>query len=175
MTNGSRVTLAWQADSCYAGGMKHVDLSHLVKEPPLSATMTVEAARRLAHDILDACERVDPTEEESEWERYAARQDAEFVAGKIEEMETDHAKIVAERHARRRSAAKVDDQAWRSEVMRMGLEIREPSPYSVQAMRGNKVFAEWWPSKGTTMHQQKRGPRCIDSAALVRWISTLVA
>ncbi len=66
MTKGGRVTLVWQADPCYAGGMKHVDLSHLVKEPPLSATMTGEAARRLAHDILDACERVDPAEGEEE-------------------------------------------------------------------------------------------------------------
>lgn len=153
---------------------KHVDLSHLVKEPPLSATMTVEVARRLAHDILDACERVDPTEEESEWERYAARQDAEFVVEKIEEMEADRARIVADRQQRRRGAAKVDDQAWRSEVMRMGLGLREPTPHCVQVMRSGKVFAEWWPGKGTTMHQQKRGPRCMDSAAFVRWLRTLV-
>lgn len=155
--------------------MKHVDLSHLVKEPPLSATMTIEAARRLAHDILDACERVDPTEEEeeeSEWERYAARQQAEFASECEEEMETERA---ADRPSRRRARAKVDEQAWRSEVVRMGLTIREPTPHCVQVMRGGKVFAQWWPGKGSTMHAYRRGLRCMDSAAFVRWLRTLVA
>ncbi len=141
--------------------------------------MTTSAARALAHDILDRCEAVDPTEEEGEWERHAECVDREELAGVVSEaalafMKADGSRLVNERQAARLAAAGANDQRWRSEVMRMGFDLREPTPHLIQAMRGGKVFAEWWPSKGTTMHAQKRGPRCADAAAFLRWLRTLV-
>jgi len=150
---------------------KYVDLRDLLAG---AGFMTTSAARRLAHDMLDACEAVDPTEEEGEWERHAAQQDREYLAEREAEMDAEHERLVAQRQAGRRAAAGVDEQAWRSEVMRMGFEVREPSPHHVQVRRSGKVLAEWWPSKGTTMSAQQRGPRCADAAAFLRWLRGLV-
>lgn len=137
--------------------MKYVDLTDLVSDLRPGVGVAVNKARMLAESILDRCEAVDPTEEESEWERAVTR-------------EQDEAAIAA----MNRSAARADHQAWRSEVMRMGLEIREPSAYHVQVV-GRGLHVDWWPSRGTTMHKQQRGPRCADAAAFVRWLRTLVA
>ena len=150
--------------------MKRVDLSDLLAGLPRSGNLTVETARRLAHEILDACEAVEPAEDESEWERVAARQMVEMAAERQEEVEARRANLGGAKAARRREET---DQAWRSEVMRMGLELREPSPHHLQVTRGGKVFAEWWPSRGTTMHAHQRGPRCADSSAFVRWLRSL--
>jgi hypothetical protein len=153
--------------------VKHVQLGDLLAGLSRSGTVTVSAARALARDILDLCESVDPTEEESEWERYAAQQDRDTLAEREAEMEADHDRLVNERQAVRMAATGANDQRWRSEVMRMGLDLREPTPHVIQVMKAGKVHAEWWPTKGTTMHRQQRGPRCVDSAAFVRWLRTL--
>lgn len=145
---------------------KYVDLTDLVAGLRPGVGMAVADARLLAEAILDRCDAVDPIEEESEWERFAAVQDREALAEREREME-------AALQSWNRSSTGVDDQAWRSEVMRMGLAVREPSPHHVQVMRGGKVLAEWWPSRGTTMHRQARGPRCSDSSAFLRWLRTL--
>jgi hypothetical protein len=52
----------------------------------------------------------------------------------------------------------------------MGLEVRNPSPHHVQVMQDGKVLAEWWPSKGTTMMDGKRGPRCRTGEDLIAWL-----
>lgn len=52
------------------------------------------------------------------------------------------------------------------------VEVRRPSVHHVQLRQDGKVFADWWPSKGTTMRDGKRGPKCKDSAALMAWLKT---
>jgi hypothetical protein len=159
---------------------KLVSIHDLIAAVPHDGVgVTPDDARQIAYAILDRCEAVDPTEEESEWERVAAAQDREWLAEKEAEMEAemeaDHARLVNGRQAARMAAAGANDQRWRSEVMRMGLDLREPTPHLVQVMKAGKVHAEWWPTKGTTMHRQQRGPRCGDSAAFLRWLRTLGA
>lgn len=126
--------------------------------------MTTSAARSLANDILDACEAVDPTEEESEWERYAANQAREAADIEMREVEAKRGPTVD-----LGALAKAIHAALGSR----GLAVRQPSPHCIQVMQGRKVFAEWWPSKGTTMHAQKRGPVCRDASSVVRWLRTL--
>lgn len=145
---------------------KYVNLEDLLSGLPRSGAMTTSAARALAHDILDACEAVDPTEEESEWERHAANQARETADIEMREVEINRGPTVDPG-----ALAKAIHAALGSR----GLAIRQPSPHCIQVMQGRKVFAEWWPGKGTTMHRQARGPRCADSGAFVRWLRTLVA
>ena len=54
----------------------------------------------------------------------------------------------------------------------MGLDVRNPSPHHVQLMQDGKVFADWWPSKGTTMMDGQRGPRCRTGEDLIAWLKT---
>jgi hypothetical protein len=127
--------------------VKHVQLGDLLAGLSRSGTVTVSAARALARDILDLCESVDPTEEESEWERYAVQQNKEFLAEVEREMGAV-APLGGDRAMRRREElAQVNDQRWRSEVMRMGLDLREPTPHLIQVMKAGEVHAEWWPAK----------------------------
>ena len=53
------------------------------------------------------------------------------------------------------------------------LSVRTPSPHQVQVMQDGKVFADWWPSKGTTMADGKRGPKCKTAAQVVEWLRDL--
>lgn len=48
------------------------------------------------------------------------------------------------------------------------LSIRTPSPHQVQVMQDGKVLADWWPGKGTTMMDGKRGPKCKTAAQVIR-------
>ena len=48
--------------------------------------------------------------------------------------------------------------------------VRTPSPHHVQLMNDGSVVAEWWPSKGTTVMNQKRGPVCRTAAEFVAWV-----
>jgi hypothetical protein len=51
------------------------------------------------------------------------------------------------------------------------LTVHMPSPHHVQVRTADgKVFAEWWPSKGTTMMDQQRGPRCRTAEDVVAWL-----
>lgn len=143
---------------------KYVQLQDLLAGLPQSGNMTTTAARRLAHDIIDACEAVDPTEEESEWERYAAQQAREMVA------ETTQAGPAPTSEADPGELAKAINAGLGSR----GLAVRKPSPHCLQVMQGHKVFAEWWPSRGTTRANNQRGPKCYGYDDVVRWLRTLV-
>lgn len=35
-----------------------------------------------------------------------------------------------------------------------------------------KVLADWWPGKGTTMMDGKRGPKCKTAAQVVEWLQS---
>lgn len=54
-----------------------------------------------------------------------------------------------------------------------GLVASRPSPHHVQLRQDSKVFAEWWPSKGTTVSNGKRGPVCRTVAELIDWLKGL--
>jgi hypothetical protein len=62
--------------------------------------------------------------------------------------------------------------AWETAAADMGLTIRRPSDQHVQFMQDGKVLADWWPSKGTTMMDGKRGPRCRIGESVVAWLKT---
>jgi hypothetical protein len=53
------------------------------------------------------------------------------------------------------------------------LTVRMPSAHQIQVMQDGKVFADWWPSKGTTMADGVRGPRCKNAAQVVAWLKDL--
>lgn len=60
---------------------------------------------------------------------------------------------------------------WREEVVDLGLEIVEYNAGAhVQLRQDGKVFAEWWPGKGTTMMDGKRGPKCATGEDVVAWL-----
>lgn len=144
--------------------MKHVDMNNLLPSGRLPSSMTTTAARQLAHDILDACEAVDPTEEESEWERHAAQQAREMAA------EAQRGPTVVAGNVEPAALARAITAA----VGSRGLSVRQPTPHLFQVMQGRKVFAEWWPSRGTTRANGQPGPRCMDEARFVKWLRTLV-
>jgi hypothetical protein len=51
------------------------------------------------------------------------------------------------------------------------LLITTPSDNHVQVRtNGGKVFAEWWPTSGTTMMNGKRGPVCRSAKDVVKWL-----
>ena len=52
----------------------------------------------------------------------------------------------------------------------LGLQVRRPKDNHVQFMQDGKVLAEWWPSKGTTMMDGKRGPVCATGEDVVAWL-----
>ncbi len=56
----------------------------------------------------------------------------------------------------------------------IGLTIMRPSPHAVQFRRNGKVLAEWWPGKGTTMANGRRGPVCKDGDELVGWLESFI-
>jgi len=53
------------------------------------------------------------------------------------------------------------------------LIVRTPSAHQIQVMQDGKVFADWWPSKGTTMADGVRGPKCKTAAEVVAWMKTV--
>jgi len=61
---------------------------------------------------------------------------------------------------------------WEAEAADMGLTIRRPSDHQVQFLQDGKVLADWWPGKGTTMMDGKRGPRCATGDAVIAWLKT---
>lgn len=88
------------------------------------------------------------------------RQMREFAE---EQMGKDHALA-------RTAFADKDLQAFARD---MGLRLSAPSPHHLQIRQDGKVFAEWWPSKGTTRMDGRNGPRCRDVAALIRWLKSV--
>ena len=53
------------------------------------------------------------------------------------------------------------------------LVILTPSEHHLQLRQDGKVFAEWWPSKGTTMTEGRRGRRCRTVAEFIDWLNTI--
>ena len=53
------------------------------------------------------------------------------------------------------------------------LTVRTPSAHQIQVMQDDKVFADWWPSKGTTMADGVRGPKCKHAADVVAWLKSV--
>lgn len=118
--------------------------------------LTPEEARQLACEVCDAADEVDPQEEASEWERHAEEQAAPLVPA-LSNVPTP-AGLAKAIHAA---------------MPGQGLAVRQPSPHHFQVMRGSKVFAEWWPSRGTTRAAGQPGPKCRDVARLVAWLRSL--
>ncbi len=40
----------------------------------------------------------------------------------------------------------------------------------LQVLQNGKVFAEWWPKKGTTMADGKRGKICKTNEEFLNWL-----
>lgn len=53
-----------------------------------------------------------------------------------------------------------------------GLKLSAPSPHHLQVRQDGAVFAEWWPSKGTTRMDGKPGPRCRTVAEFIDWLQS---
>jgi nitrous oxide reductase accessory protein NosL len=74
----------------------------------------------------------------------------------------------------RRVMAASGSRPWEDEVTDskdgLGLQVRRPKDNHVQFMQDGKVLAEWWPSKGTTMMDGKRGPMCTTGEDVVAWL-----
>lgn len=66
---------------------------------------------------------------------------------------------------------------WEEEVTDqengLGLQVRRPIPNHVQFLQDGKVFAEWWPSKGTTRTPDGRGPICATGEDVLAWLKTM--
>lgn len=143
-----------------------IDVCAIIGEIDDQTSAGVEDVRRVAYALLDLCEAADPTEEESEWERCAAQQSREMAA---ETQEAERAPTVT---------PGIDPgalaRAIHAALGSRGLSVRKPSQHHVQIMSGRKVFAEWWPSRGTTRANGQAGPRCRDEVRLVAWLRTLV-
>ena len=82
-----------------------------------------------------------------------------------------------ELHGARRSRVEGFDLATARELLAFadeaGLVASRPSAHHVQLRQDGKVFAEWWPSKGTTLSDGKRGPVCRTVAELIDWLKGL--
>lgn len=48
--------------------------------------------------------------------------------------------------------------------------IARVSEFHFHIKRGRKVAAQWWPSTGSTMLGNSKGPRCNTGPQLVRWL-----
>jgi hypothetical protein len=74
----------------------------------------------------------------------------------------------------RRVVAASDARPWEEEstdpVNGLGLQIRRPVLNHVQFMKDGAVFAEWWPSSGTTRMDGRRGPHCAAGEDVVAWL-----
>jgi len=61
-------------------------------------------------------------------------------------------------------------RTWEEQAADMGLDIRRPSDHQVQFKQDGKVIADWWPSKGTTIMDGKRGPWCRTGEDVIAWL-----
>lgn len=74
--------------------------------------------------------------------------------------------------------ASSDARPWREEATDMtdglGLQILDLNGGThVQFVQDGKVLANWYPSKGTTVMGNLRGPRCITGEDVVTWLKGL--
>lgn len=154
----------WQvAPNDLGNGAVRVD----VQVDPHGLLLSPAEAREFATALLDAAEEIDPCDEDDEPSQWEIQLEAEQRA-------------YARRHEAE-LARKIDARSLlaqlAAEVRRLpgGLSVRQPAAYHLQVMRGGRVFADWWPSKGTTRAARAvaAGPKCHDVAALVRWLREL--
>jgi len=78
----------------------------------------------------------------------------------------------------RRVHAAIPSRPWREEATSvldgLGLEVVDHNGGShVQFRQDGKVLADWWPGKGTTMMDGKRGPACVTGEDVVAWIKSV--
>lgn len=71
-------------------------------------------------------------------------------------------------------------RTWEEQAADMGLTIRRPSDHQVQFVQDDRVLANWWPSKGTTLrasvHHHRdgdRGPWCRTGEDVIAWLKTI--
>jgi hypothetical protein len=64
-------------------------------------------------------------------------------------------------------------RTWEEQAADMGLTIRRPSDHQVQFVQDNRVLANWWPSKGTTLRDNNRGPWCRTGEDVIAWLKTI--
>jgi len=61
--------------------------------------------------------------------------------------------------------------AWEQEATEMGLHVlRHNDGAHVQFVQDGKRLADWWPGKGTTLMDGKRGPSCRTGEAVIAWL-----
>ena len=61
----------------------------------------------------------------------------------------------------------------KQELKDMGCELQTPSPHHTQIRQDGEVLADWWPSKGTTISEGKRGPKCSTPEAFLEWLRSM--
>lgn len=64
-------------------------------------------------------------------------------------------------------------RTWEEQAADMGLTIRRPSDHQVQFVQDDRVLANWWPSKGTTLRVGDRGPWCRTGEDVIAWLKTI--
>lgn len=64
-------------------------------------------------------------------------------------------------------------RSWEEQAADMGLTLRRPIENHVQFMQDGKVHAEWWPSKGTTLMDGKRGLWCRTGDDVIAWLKSV--
>lgn len=64
------------------------------------------------------------------------------------------------------------DETLQAFAKEAGLRLSAPSPHHLQVRQDGALFAEWWPGKGTTRADGKRGPRCRTVADFIEWLKS---
>lgn len=78
----------------------------------------------------------------------------------------------------RRVVATSDARPWEEEATDqengLGLHVRRHANNAhIQFIQDGKVLADWWPSKGTTMMDGRRGPICATGEDVVAWLKSV--
>lgn len=58
-------------------------------------------------------------------------------------------------------------QRARTSLQAIGMKLIQKTVWHYQVLHRGRVVAQWWPVRGKTMIGQAKGPRCLDSKALV--------
>jgi hypothetical protein len=96
-------------------------------------------------------------------------------AGALTANSSTSAMVIMGERTLRRVVAPTDALPWEKEANElMGLTvIRTMNGTHVQLREDGKAFADWWPSKGTTMKDGKRGPVCATGEDLIAWLRSV--
>lgn len=77
------------------------------------------------------------------------------------------------REERRDRAREAKDKARRELRSSSAVSYVWRDDHHVQAIRGGKVVAQWWPSRGKTMSGAARGRRCKSAADFERMVAEI--